>query len=100
MRKQNSRDKNWRWSLCQCDCGSSPIEVPNALLVNGHKASCGCICSIGENTIKKILQDNGINFIQEYKFSDLYSKSGKQYRFDFAVFENNNLLYLIEFDGK
>ena len=28
MRKQKSRDKNWRWSLCQCECGSDPIEAP------------------------------------------------------------------------
>ena len=100
MRKQKSRDKNWRWSLCQCECGSAPIEVPNALLLNGHKASCGCICSVGEEVIKKILQDNNINFIQEYVFEDLRSKLERPYRFDFAVFQNNQLLYLIEFDGK
>ena len=37
----------------------------------------------------KVCKDNKdiiTDFIQEYKFSDLYSKSGKQYRFDFAVF--------------
>lgn len=100
MRKQNSRNKNWRWSLCQCECNSPPIEVPNALLINGHKTSCGCICSIGEETIKKILQENNINFIQEYKFSDLRGETGKQYRFDFAIFQDNVLQYLIEFDGR
>lgn len=100
MKKQKSRNKNWRWSLCQCDCGSEPVEVPNALLINGHKISCGCICSIGEDTIKKILQDNQIQFIQEYSFSDLLSKFNRPYRFDFAIFNNDKLEYLIEFDGK
>lgn len=50
--------------------------------------------------IKKVLQSNNINFIQEYVFEDLRGKLGKPYRFDFAVFQNNQLLYLIEFDGK
>lgn len=100
MRKQNSRNKNWRWSLCQCDCDSKPVEVPNALLLNGHKISCGCIHSFGEDVIKSILQENNIQFIQEYKFFDLISDKNKFYRFDFAVFKNDKLEYLIEFDGK
>ena len=101
MRKQKSRDKNWRWSLCQCDCGSAPIEVPNNLLQNGHKHSCGCLGSVGELTIEKILKDNAINYQKEYSFEDLISTKGYKYRFDFAIFDNaNNLLYLIEFDGR
>lgn len=35
MRKQESRDKMERWSLCQCDCGSVPIEVKNNMLQTG-----------------------------------------------------------------
>lgn len=101
MRKQKSRNKNWRWSLCQCDCGSNPIEVPNNLLKNGQKKSCGCICSIGEETIKKILNENNINYIQEYSFENLRNpKTNKLYRFDFAIFKENKLAYLIEFDGR
>ena len=101
MRKQNSRDKNWRWSLCQCDCGSEPIEVPNNLLKNGFKKSCGCISSLGEEEIKKILDINNINYIQEYHFDDLRNPfTNKMYRFDFAIFKNNQLAYLIEFDGR
>ena len=101
MRKQQSRDKNWRWSLCQCDCGSEPIEVPNNLLKNGHKKSCGCISSLGEEIIKTILDNNNINYIQEYHFDDLRNPlTNKMYRFDFAIFKNNQLAYLIEFDGR
>ena len=101
MRKQQSRDKNWRWSLCQCDCGSDPIEVPNDFLKNGHKKSCGCICSVGEETIKQILKENNINYIQEYTFEDLKNlNTNKPYRFDFAIFKENKLAYLIEFDGR
>ena len=100
MRKQVSRNKNWRWSLCQCDCGSDPIEVPNNQLRNGQKKSCGCLTSLGEETIEKILRENNISYIKEYSFSDLRDDiSHRMYRFDFAIFENDTLQYLIEFDG-
>ena len=48
-----------------------------------------------------ILNDNDINYIQEYTFEDLKNpKTNKKYRFDFAIFKNNKLAYLIEFDGR
>lgn len=101
MRKQKSRDKNWRWSLCQCDCGSEPIEVPNNLLRTGHKVSCGCIKSLGEDIIKKYLDENNVQYIREYSFKDLTNEETNTcLRFDFAVFKDNQLAYLIEFDGR
>lgn len=101
FRKQKSRDKSWRWSLCQCDCGSEPIEVPNALLINGHKKSCGCMKSYGEEIICQILKEHNLVFKREYKFDDLFYKdSNKPLRFDFAIFQNDELLCLIEFDGR
>lgn len=99
LRKQNSRDKNWRWSLCKCECGNE-IEVPNNLLQNGWKKSCGCLQSQGEFVIEKILKENQQNYIKEYSFTDLKGSRGGKLRFDFAVFENNTLSYLIEFDGR
>ena len=100
MRKQKSRDRNWRWSLCQCDCGSNPIEAPNELLKSGHKKSCGCLGSVGEMEIEKILRENGFSYKKEFIFKDLKSGSGYNYRFDFAVFKGENILFLIEFDGR
>lgn len=101
MRKQKSRNKNWRWSLCQCECGSKPIEVANNILLNGHKKSCGCIQSVGEEIIEKILKENNIQYIKEYSFSDLTnSLTGYHYRYDFAIFKDNTLNFLIEFDGR
>ena len=99
MRPQPSRNKNERWSLCQCSCGSEPIEVKNNMLQNGWKKSCGCLQSQGEFVIEKILKDNNINFIKEYKFSDLLGNKGSFLRFDFAIFDGTELKYLIEFDG-
>lgn len=86
------------WSLCQCDCGNAPIEVPNDALRKG-KSSCGYLTSKGEAAIQKILDKNQITYKKEYSFPDLLSEKNHRYRFDFAIFQNNELAYLIEFDG-
>jgi hypothetical protein len=44
--------------------------------------------------------DNNCNYIKEYKFLDLVGENGGTLRFDFAVFEKEKLIYLIEFDGR
>ena len=98
LRLQPSRNKRERWSLCQCDCGSPPIEVKNNMLQNGWKKSCGCLQSQGEFIIEQILKNNQLQYIKEYKFSDL--KVTYPLRFDFAVFNNDKLIFLIEFDGR
>ena len=100
LREQKSRNKKWRWSLCQCSCGSAPIEVPNNELITNHKQSCGCLTSYGEIKITKILQDNNIVFQTQYSFDDLRGPNNGLLRFDFAIFNNNQLQYLIEFDGR
>ena len=56
--------------------------------------------SFGETMIETILQQNNIQYIKEYSFSDLLSVNGCPLRFDFAIFENQELKYLIEFDGR
>lgn len=100
MRQQKARNKNERWSLCQCSCGSAPIEVKNNMLQSGWKKSCGCLHSYGEFIIRKMLEENHINFIEQYSFPDLVGKNNGLLRFDFAVFEDAKLQYLIEYDGK
>lgn len=56
--------------------------------------------SRGEIKIEEILQESGLNFKEEYYFSDLKSFRGVPLRFDFAVFDDNgNLDFLIEFQG-
>lgn len=99
FRKQNSRNKRQRWSLCQCDCGNL-CEATNNILLCGHKTSCGCIKSLGEDIIAKQLKENNLQYIREYSFSDLRSKNNVPYRFDFAIFKDNKLDFLIEFDGR
>lgn len=84
---------------CQCECGNYHY-ADGRNLQYGHTTSCGCIISKGEYKIAKILNENNIRFKQQYTFDDLLGKSGDKLRFDFGITdEQNNLLYLIEYNG-
>lgn len=62
--------------------------------------SCGCeILSHGALKIKNILEQNNIKYQLEYKFQNLIGKQNVPYRFDFAVFKENELNCLIEYDS-
>ena len=99
FRKQKSRNKQERWSKCQCDCGNI-IEQRNNNLQSGATQSCGCVKSRGEQIIAKILREGNINFATQYSFSDLRTDKNGVLKFDFAVFKDNKLYKLIEFDGR
>lgn len=81
---------------CKCECGNE-CDVILSNLTCGHTTSCGCInYSIGERNIENILKENNIKFKKEYTEPSLKKK-----RFDFAILdENNNVIRLIEFDGR
>ena len=68
---------------------------------NHHMRGIGCpICksSKGELEIKRILEINDIGYKRQFKFDNLSYKS--KLIFDFAIFDkNNNLKYLIEYNG-
>ena len=101
LKKQTSRDKRESWYLCQCDCGSEPKEIRGNDLQSGAIVSCGCISSYGEEIVRQILDKKDISYKKEYTFENLRNpKTNHFLRFDFAIFENNQLLYLIEFDGR
>lgn len=98
--RQQKRGRRARWSKCRCDCGTI-IEVLNNNLKSGGSQSCGCVKSRGETIIRQILIENNIKFSVQYTFPDLVGKNGNYYRFDFAIFNNDNqLIELIEFDGR
>ena len=99
FRKQKSRDKQERWSKCQCDCGNI-IEQRNNNLQSGVAQSCGCVKSRGEQVIAKVLREGNINFATQYSFSDLRTDKNGILKFDFAIFKDNKLYKLIEFDGR
>ena len=95
---QKPTNNNKRYWKCKCDCGNITY-VSTSCLVGKTTYSCGCISSKGEYTIIQILLKNDIKFIQQYHFNDL--KNIRVYRFDFGVLnEQNDLQYLIEYDGE
>lgn len=81
---------------CQCDCGGRTIS-PYSCLTTGTVNSCGCIHSKGEMVIGSLLSELNIHYQKEYTFDDL--KDDKVLRFDFAVFNNETLIALIECQG-
>ena len=56
--------------------------------------------SRGEIKIEEILQQSGLEFVEEYSFPDLVSNTGRPLRFDFTVFDDqHNIDFLIQFQG-
>ena len=56
--------------------------------------------SKGEVKIHEILEAAGLNFEEEYSFPDLVSSTGRELRFDFAVFDDDgDLMFLLEYQG-
>lgn len=93
----NRGEERTKW-ICECECGNI-VSVYSTNLVRNHTVSCGCSSrSIGEENIENLLKKNNITYAREYSFEDLISK--KRLRFDFAIFKDNQLSHLIEFDGR
>ena len=96
QRTPNKHEVLW---LCQCDCGNTCLVKTSHLEYKRgtelHKTSCGCIISKGEERIKKILEENNINFKKEYTYNDLISPKGYHLRYDFYI----NDSFLLEYDG-
>ena len=89
--------KRSRLYKCLCDCGNY-CEIQHQYLTYGDTTSCGCMRSKGEFQIAQLLKEQNINFKQEYIFDDL--KDQLPLRFDFAIFDNDKLLCLLEFQGE
>lgn len=100
IKKSDKSGRKLYWD-CQCICGKYVTEVGDHLR-QGHVTSCGCLKSKGEQKVFNILKSNNINFITQYTFENLISEyNNLKYKFDFAILDNNNnLKYLIEYDGE
>lgn len=56
--------------------------------------------STGEKEIAKILIKNNVSFKNQYSFKNLLNENNNQLKFDFAIFKEDKLYCLIEFDGR
>ena len=88
----------WMW-LCRCGvCGNLFTALP-AKVNNGHITSCGCrVQSSGEAYVQSVLEDMHIDFLPQYSFDDC--RSIYVLHFDFAITNGQQILGLIEYDGK
>jgi hypothetical protein len=57
------------------------------------------LISKGEEKIAKLLQENNIPFKKQYTFDNCRGINNGKLRFDFAIFNENGLSHLIEYDG-
>lgn len=90
--------KKSRIYYCECDCGNIVPAAQHQYLAYGDLTSCGCMRSRGEYQIEQLLKERNIKYIREYSFSDLVDDL--PLRFDFAIFNENKLIGLIEFQGE
>ena len=94
--KTNGLKRQW---LCECDCAArNKVLVTTDHLKSGHTVSCGCIKSKGEEIIARILKSAELQYKTQVSFKDLKGNKGSLF-FDFGVYENDKILYLIEFQG-
>ena len=68
--------------------------------MNGNTQSCGCLKSKGELKINTLLNKMLITYKTQYSFDDCrFPNTNKLAYFDYAIFHNDKLLCLIEYDG-
>ena len=84
---------------CLCKHCGNHFTTRGSAIRNKATQSCGCIHSLNEQNITKILLENNINFATQYTFNDLKGVNGGLLRFDFAIFKDNKLSHLIEYNG-
>ena len=87
----------WK-TLCK-HCGNIFITRGSSVRA-GYIKSCGCVHSLNEQNITKLLLENNIEFSTQYTFPDLIGVNGGKLRFDFAIFKNQKLSHLLEYNGK
>lgn len=87
-----------QWKCLCKHCGNIFI-TRGSTIRNKATQSCGCVHSLNEKKITKMLNDNNIEFSTQYTFDDLKGIGGKNLRFDFAIFKDGKLSHLIEYNG-
>lgn len=77
------------------------ILVRKANVLKKHFACPHChVNSRGEKEIQETLNDYKIEYKKELTFSDLKGLKGGSLRFDFGIYKDGELIFIIEYDGK
>lgn len=84
---------------CKCECGNTHI-VEYSNLIHGNVKSCGCLVSYGEYFIQTLLTQQSINYKTQYTPLDWILSSGYKPFYDFAIFKDNKLVALLEYNGE
>lgn len=97
-RAGSTSEGNALWK-CLCKrCGNFFI-TQGTFIRREEVHSCGCLHSLNESNIQKMLEENNIEYATQYTFPDLKGDE-RALRFDFAIFNHNKLSHLIEYNGK
>lgn len=78
-------------------CGHVWKTTPHKFVSTG-RGCAKCNESKGETAIRRFLESNNISFITQFRIEEC--RLQRVLPFDFAVFEGNNLLMLVEYDGE
>ena len=100
--KPQRADRTGIYWNCTCTkCGRKNVIVKADYLRKGDTKSCGCINSVNESKICKMLDTLGFQYKTQISFKNLFSGnqvSNKLY-FDIGIYNGDKLIYLIEYDG-
>lgn len=99
LERQGSDNQQIALWKCICKTCGNMFITRGSTIRNGDTKSCGCIHSLNEQKIIKLLTDNNVEFSTQYTFKDLKGERGGALRFDFAIFNNGKLSHLIEYNG-
>lgn len=85
----------------RCSCGNTEI-ISDDKLKSNHIACSYCLKSIssGEIAVESYLKKHSIEYKHHHKFPDLLGDGGRMLDFDFVIKHNDNIIGLIEFQGK
>lgn len=85
------------WWICSED---HEFYISPTLRFNRGTGCPTCNESKGEKLIRELLTSLKINFSAQFEFKDLLGVGGKNLKFDFVIYdENQSILCLVEYDG-
>lgn len=91
-----------KW-MCKCNRCGNIKSIRGNDLTSGKSKSCGCTSTIstGAKKILDIIKTSNYEIKQEISFNDLTNdKTGYKLKFDYGLYQNKQLVSLIEYDGE